>query len=74
MQRFSFSCRTSYSLLPRHKVGALRDAFGDELLSQLVLLNTKGYTGHAMGASFEDVAACEVSVCDECTRLFERSF
>ena len=43
-----------------NEVGALRSAFGDELLSKLLILNTKGFTGHPMGVSFEDVAAVEV--------------
>lgn len=43
-----------------NEIGALRDAFGPELLPKLMLLNTKGYTGHAMGVSFEDVAAVEI--------------
>jgi 3-oxoacyl-(acyl-carrier-protein) synthase len=43
-----------------NEVAALRYAFGDELLSKLLLLNTKGFTGHPMGVSFEDVAAVEV--------------
>jgi len=42
-----------------NEVAALRDAFGDELLSKLLILNTKGFTGHAMGVSFEDVVAVE---------------
>ncbi len=43
-----------------NEVAALRFAFGDALLSKLLILNTKGFTGHAMGVSFEDVAAVEV--------------
>jgi len=43
-----------------NEVAALRSAFGDELLSKLLILNTKGFTGHPMGVSFEDVAAVEV--------------
>jgi len=43
-----------------NEVAALRAAFGDELLSKLLILNTKGFTGHPMGVSFEDVAAVEV--------------
>jgi 3-oxoacyl-(acyl-carrier-protein) synthase len=43
-----------------NEVGALRDTFGDELLAQLTLVNTKGFTGHAMGVSFEDVTAVEL--------------
>ena len=30
------------------EIGALREAFGDELLSKLLILNTKGFTGHPM--------------------------
>jgi 3-oxoacyl-(acyl-carrier-protein) synthase len=43
-----------------NEVAALRHAFGDELLGKLLILNTKGFTGHPMGVSFEDVAAVEV--------------
>lgn len=35
--------------------------FGDDL-HHLLILNTKGFTGHPMGVSFEDVVACEVLV------------
>ncbi|CAM9432976.1 unnamed protein product, partial [Hapterophycus canaliculatus] len=42
-----------------NEISALRDCFGEELLSQLVIINTKGFTGHPMGVSFEDVAAVE---------------
>jgi len=43
-----------------NEVAALRMAFGDALLSKLLILNTKGFTGHPMGVSFEDVTAVEV--------------
>lgn len=43
-----------------NEVAALRSVFGDDLLSKLLILNTKGFTGHPMGVSFEDVAAVEV--------------
>ncbi|CAB1098828.1 unnamed protein product [Ectocarpus sp. CCAP 1310/34] len=43
-----------------NEVWALRQCFGEELLSRLVIINTKGFTGHPMGVSFEDVAAVEV--------------
>uniref|UniRef100_A0A7S2LNP4 Hydroxymethylglutaryl-CoA synthase n=1 Tax=Leptocylindrus danicus TaxID=163516 RepID=A0A7S2LNP4_9STRA len=43
-----------------NEVAALRTAFGDELLSKLMILNTKGFTGHPMGVSFEDVTAVQV--------------
>lgn len=42
-----------------NEVEALRAVFKDEL-PNLLILNTKGYTGHAMGVSFEDVVAVEV--------------
>jgi 3-oxoacyl-(acyl-carrier-protein) synthase len=35
--------------------------FGEEL-KNLLILNTKGFTGHPMGVSFEDVVAAEVLV------------
>ena len=43
-----------------NEVAALRHAFGDDLLAKLLILNTKGFTGHPMGVSFEDIAAVEV--------------
>jgi len=43
-----------------NEISALREAFGDELLAKLLILNTKGFTGHPMGVSFEDITACEV--------------
>lgn len=43
-----------------NEVAALRFAFGNELLSKMLILNTKGFTGHPMGVSFEDVTAVEV--------------
>lgn len=43
-----------------NEVAALRSAFGNNLLSKLLILNTKGFTGHPMGVSFEDVTAVEV--------------
>jgi len=39
----------------------LRKVFGEEL-KNLLILNTKGFTGHPMGVSFEDVVAAEVLV------------
>jgi 3-oxoacyl-(acyl-carrier-protein) synthase len=51
---------SSASSCAGNEVAALRFAFGDELLSKLLILNTKGFTGHPMGVSFEDVAAVEV--------------
>jgi 3-oxoacyl-(acyl-carrier-protein) synthase len=42
------------------EVSALRGALGDDaLVEQLLITNTKGFTAHAMGVSFEDVAAVE---------------
>ena len=37
------------------EITALRQVFGSHL-SELLITNTKGFTGHAMGVSFEDVA------------------
>jgi 3-oxoacyl-(acyl-carrier-protein) synthase len=51
---------SSASSCAGNEVAALRHAFGDDLLSKLLILNTKGFTGHPMGVSFEDVAAVEV--------------
>lgn len=39
----------------------LRKVFGEDL-KHLLILNTKGFTGHPMGVSFEDVVASEVLV------------
>lgn len=44
-----------------NEIYALRQVFGKHL-SDLLILNTKGFTGHAMGVSFEDVVAVEVLV------------
>jgi 3-oxoacyl-(acyl-carrier-protein) synthase len=41
------------------EVTALRTVFGDSL-KDLLICNTKGYLGHPMGVSFEDVAAVEI--------------
>lgn len=41
------------------QIFALRQVFGEEL-KNLLILNTKGFTGHPMGVSFEDVVAAEV--------------
>ncbi|CAI5728603.1 unnamed protein product [Hyaloperonospora brassicae] len=41
------------------EVTALRAAFGSKLLAQLMIANTKGFTGHPMAVAFEDVAAIE---------------
>ncbi|TDH71839.1 hypothetical protein CCR75_005248 [Bremia lactucae] len=41
------------------EVTALRTAFGSELLAELMITNTKGFTGHPMAVSFEDIAAIE---------------
>mmetsp|Transcript_5620 Transcript_5620/g.13227 ORF Transcript_5620/g.13227 Transcript_5620/m.13227 type:complete len:967 (+) Transcript_5620:434-3334(+) len=51
---------SSASSCAGNEIAALRFAFGTELLSKLLILNTKGYTGHPMGVSFEDVTAVEV--------------
>ena len=42
-----------------NEIHGLREVFRDDL-KHLLILNTKGYTGHPMGVSFEDVVACEV--------------
>ncbi|DBA00803.1 TPA: hypothetical protein N0F65_004708 [Lagenidium giganteum] len=39
------------------EITALRAALGPELFPHLLLANTKGFTGHAMAVSFEDVTA-----------------
>jgi len=51
---------SSASSCAGNECAALREAFGDELLSKLLILNTKGFTGHPMGVSFEDICAVEV--------------
>lgn len=44
-----------------NEIYGLRETFKDEL-KNLLILNTKGFTGHPMGVSFEDVVAAEVLV------------
>jgi len=39
------------------EVTALRAAFGDESLRRILITNSKGITGHAMGVCFEDIVA-----------------
>ena len=51
---------TDASSCAGNEVAALRTAFGDDLVNKLLILNTKGFTGHPMGVSFEDVTAVEV--------------
>mmetsp|Transcript_59194 Transcript_59194/g.69203 ORF Transcript_59194/g.69203 Transcript_59194/m.69203 type:complete len:257 (+) Transcript_59194:139-909(+) len=51
---------SSASSCSGNEIAALREALGDQLLSKLLILNTKGFTGHPMGVSFEDVAAVQV--------------
>lgn len=51
---------SSASSCAGNEVAALKYAFGEDLLSKLLILNTKGFTGHPMGVSFEDVTAVEV--------------
>ncbi|HUU77578.1 MAG TPA: SDR family NAD(P)-dependent oxidoreductase [candidate division Zixibacteria bacterium] len=41
------------------EVDALRKTFG-ELADRIVIANTKGFTGHAMGAGIEDVVAVKI--------------
>lgn len=43
-----------------NEIFALRTCFGEEGMKNLVILNTKGYTGHPMGVSFEDIAAVQI--------------
>lgn len=42
-----------------NEIHGLRQVFGSDL-KNLLILNTKGFTGHPMGVSFEDVVATEV--------------
>ena len=49
----------SYFLCCYYQIYGLRQVFGEHL-SDLLILNTKGFTGHPMGVSFEDVVAVEV--------------
>jgi len=43
-----------------NEVYALRQCFGEDLSQKLLMLNTKGFYGHPMAVSFEDVAAVEI--------------
>jgi 3-oxoacyl-(acyl-carrier-protein) synthase len=45
-----------------NEIDALREVFGSELLAKFTILNTKGFTGHPMGVSFEDVVAVQCLV------------
>eukprot|EP00980_Cylindrotheca_fusiformis_P001533 scaffold350_cov133-Cylindrotheca_fusiformis.AAC.4 len=49
---------SSASSCAGNEIAALRSAFGDELLSKLLILNTKGFTGHVSHCSF--AAATEI--------------
>jgi 3-oxoacyl-(acyl-carrier-protein) synthase len=40
-----------------NEIAALRACFGDAALSKMLIVNTKGLTGHPMGVSFEDITA-----------------
>lgn len=50
---------TAVSSCAYNEIYALRCVFGDEL-KNLLILNTKGFTGHAMSVSFEDIVAIDV--------------
>jgi len=59
-----FSHETSTNASPNascasNELYGLRKVFGDDF-KHLLILNTKGFTGHPMGVSFEDVVAVEV--------------
>jgi len=59
-----FSHETSTHASPKascawNEITALRSVFEDDL-QFLLICNTKGFTGHPMGVSFEDVVAVEV--------------
>lgn len=59
-----FSHETSTNSSPTsscasNELYALRKVFG-ESFGELLILNTKGFTGHPMGVSYEDVVAVEV--------------
>lgn len=59
-----FSHETSTNSSPNsscanNELYALKKVFQDSF-SELLILNTKGFTGHPMGVSFEDVVAVEV--------------
>ena len=59
-----FSHETSTNSSPTsscasNEIYGLRKVFGHDF-KNLVILNTKGFTGHPMGVSFEDVVAVEV--------------
>jgi len=45
-----------------NEISAMRDVFGEELMKRILILNTKGFTGHPMGVSFEDVAAVQILI------------
>ncbi len=49
------------------EIKALRDAFG-ESADKIIITNTKGFTGHAMGAGIEDVVAIKSLESGRCRR------
>jgi 3-oxoacyl-(acyl-carrier-protein) synthase len=56
----TFTHASDASSCAANEIFALRRCFGDSGMEKLTLLNTKGYTGHPMGVSFEDVAAVQI--------------
>jgi len=56
-QLLYFSHETSTASCAKVEMAALRNYFGPDLLSNIIVCNTKGFTGHAMGVAFEDVVA-----------------
>eukprot|EP00605_Chrysophyceae_sp_TOSAG23-4_P000057 GSChrysophyteH1.ASY1.ANO1.59.1 assembled CDS len=53
------TCASPQSSCASNELFGLRNAFGEHF-KHLLILNTKGFTGHPMGVSFEDVVAAEV--------------
>eukprot|EP00300_Choanocystis_sp_HF-7_P020086 c20504_g1_i2.p1 GENE.c20504_g1_i2~~c20504_g1_i2.p1 ORF type:complete len:612 (+),score=150.85 c20504_g1_i2:129-1838(+) len=54
------SHETSTQLCAKAEVAALHKCLGTEGAERILVGNTKGLTGHAMGVSFEDLVAVEV--------------
>jgi 3-oxoacyl-(acyl-carrier-protein) synthase len=53
-----FSHETSTGVCAKVEIAALEQAFGSKCAREdIVIANTKGFTGHPMGAGFEDVIA-----------------
>jgi len=58
MSHETFTNATRESSCSSAEISALTNAFGENV-NEIIIANTKGYTGHSMGCSFEDVVSVE---------------